>query len=576
MPIHLHTRKREALLLAATLLPIVGGCLVLAGWLFGIEALEAIVPGYATMKPVTALAFVLSGVSLWGYKVTPGGAPRPPWLGRLSAVAVLGLGLESSIESWFQVDFGFNQILFRSALLATHLPHPGRMSPATGWSFVLIGIALLLTDYDLRRRLRPSEFLALLVLLVGLLGLAGYIHGARGLYQSLPFTSVALHTTILFVVVGFGILLLRPERGIVSVVTSDQPGGWMARRLLPLIAGLPFFLAWLRTQGERAGLFSPDMGLAIFRVIDVAVLAVIVWMNARFLNRVGAERDLFDQKITQATRKLHRTNEELQAEIVRRQEAQKSLKQANESLEAKVAERTSKLLAANKELEAFSYSVSHDLRAPLRAIDGFSMLLLEKAGDKFDEEEKMFLDRVIAACRRMGGLIEDLLMLSRLTRSEMRRAPVNLSEMGRQIMDDLEKSQPGRRIEVSITPEMWVSGDEGLLRGVLENLLGNAWKFTGKKETARIDFGCEGEGSERVFFIRDNGAGFDMAYAQRLFGAFQRLHRTDEFEGNGIGLASVQRILHRHGGSIRAEAKVDGGATFFFTLPDPIFAGQDI
>jgi len=235
-------------------------------------------------------------------------------------------------------------------------------------------------------------------------------------------------------------------------------------------------------------------------------------------------------------------------------------------LEQRVAERTVELAAVNKELEAFAYSVSHDLRAPLRSIDGFSRALLEDYEDRLDAEGQDYLHRVRASCQRMGQLIDDLLRLSRVTRGEMRREPVDLSALAQEIAVELQETQPERRVEFIIQPGLAADGDARLLRVVLENLLGNAWKFTGKRRQARIEFGLTEAEGRSVYFVSDNGAGFDMAYADRLFGAFQRLHSLAEFRGTGIGLATVQRVIHRHGGHVWAEGAVGQGATFYFTL----------
>ena len=235
-------------------------------------------------------------------------------------------------------------------------------------------------------------------------------------------------------------------------------------------------------------------------------------------------------------------------------------------LEDLVAERTAELAAVNRELEAFAYSVSHDLRAPLRGIDGFSQALLEDYADVLDARGQDYLRRVRAASQRMGQLIDDLLQLSRLTRREMHRQPVNLSELVQQIARDLARQDPERAVEWVIARDVVAVGDPHLLRIALENLLSNAWKFTSRHTTARIEFGVKRDQESAVYFVRDDGAGFDMAYADKLFGAFQRLHGLAEFEGTGIGLATVQRIIHRHGGRIWAEGEVEQGATFYFTL----------
>ena len=235
-------------------------------------------------------------------------------------------------------------------------------------------------------------------------------------------------------------------------------------------------------------------------------------------------------------------------------------------LEDLVAEQTSELRAVNKELEAFAYSVSHDLRAPLRSIDGFGQALLEDYGSKLDGMGAEYLRRMRAASVRMGRLIDDLLHLSRLTRRELACDDVDLSALAREVAGELQRTAPGRDVEWVFGADLVAHADPGLMRIVLENLLGNAWKFTEKHATARIEFGLLDREGMPTCFVSDDGAGFDMAYGAKLFGAFQRLHGVGEFEGVGIGLATVQRIIHRHGGHIWAESAVEQGATFFFTL----------
>lgn len=224
---------------------------------------------------------------------------------------------------------------------------------------------------------------------------------------------------------------------------------------------------------------------------------------------------------------------------------------------------------ANKELEAFSYSISHDLRAPLRAIEGFSKALLHEYGDKLDEQGNRYLDRVRAAAQRMGALIDGLLNLSRISRAKLRRESVSLTELAHGAAATLCERDPSRSVSIEIAGELQAYGDAHLIAIVLENLLGNAWKFTANQPRAQIAIGQENEGNETIFFVRDNGAGFDMAYADKLFAPFQRLHQEREFEGMGIGLAIVQRIVSRHGGRVWAEAEAGKGATFRFTLGNP-------
>ncbi len=244
----------------------------------------------------------------------------------------------------------------------------------------------------------------------------------------------------------------------------------------------------------------------------------------------------------------------------------RSLVGVNRELEQRVAKRTVELEAVNRELETFSYSVSHDLRAPLRSMDGFSHALLEDYADKLDAEGRDYLQRVRAGSQKMAQLIDDLLKLSRVTRGELDHGEVDMSEVAQTVAAELQKNAPERRVTFDIAPGTVVEGDARLLRIVLENLLGNAWKFTAKHDHATIEFGVTNHDGEPAYFVRDDGAGFDMAYADKLFQPFQRLHTSAEFGGTGIGLATVARIVQRHGGSVWAESGVDQGATMYFTL----------
>ncbi len=263
---------------------------------------------------------------------------------------------------------------------------------------------------------------------------------------------------------------------------------------------------------------------------------------------------------------VDQANRELMREVTERKRAEATVRQLNVDLEQRVAERTAALDASNKELEAFSYSVSHDLRAPLRSIDGFSRIVMDDYHDKLDADGRDHLSRVRAAAKQMGRLIDDLLKLARVSRAALQRERVDLSALARAVVAELRQSEPGRVVDVVVQGDLMALGDPTLLRVALENLLGNAWKFTGKRDAAHIVFGAQQQDGETTYFVRDDGAGYDPTYADKLFGAFQRLHSTEEFPGTGIGLATVQRIVRRHGGRIWAEGQVNLGATFFFTL----------
>jgi PAS domain S-box-containing protein len=264
-----------------------------------------------------------------------------------------------------------------------------------------------------------------------------------------------------------------------------------------------------------------------------------------------------EQKVSERTRELHNSQSALLNLVDDLNQSSKGLMSANQALEA-----------VNKELASFSYSVSHDLRAPLRSIDGFSQALLEDCWDKLDDEGKKYLERVRQATQNMGRLIDDMLNLSRVTQSEFCLEPIDLSKMFHAIADTNQQSNSLNGLTFNVQEDIIIHGDQRLMHIALTNLLDNAWKFTGKQEHPHIEFGAIVKDGKRIIFVRDNGAGFDMKYAVKLFGTFQRLHRADEFPGTGIGLAIVLRVINRHGGKVWAESEMGKGATFFFTLPE--------
>ncbi|MBT6498902.1 MAG: transporter substrate-binding domain-containing protein [Deltaproteobacteria bacterium] len=338
----------------------------------------------------------------------------------------------------------------------------------------------------------------------------------------------------------------------------------------PLLERLSQGLSIVKTSDQYSNIYKkwfgalepPGLSLkTVLKYIGVIILVFMVIGTVLLLWSFSLRR-----QVAFRTRSLEEEiSERKQAEEALR-ESEGKYRELSVELEQRVQKRTDQLEGANKELESFAYSVSHDLRAPLRGIDGFSQVLLEDYEEKLDEEGKDYLGRIRSGTQRMGHLIDDLLRLSRLTRSEMRHEPVNLSTLAENVSVALRESGSERKVTFDITPNLKAHGDRYLLGVAIENLFSNAWKFSSSHDQARIEFGVEKLEGKNAYFIRDDGVGFDMAYADKLFGAFQRLHGTTEFPGSGIGLATVQRIIHRHGGQIWAESKVGEGATFYFTL----------
>lgn len=502
------------------------------GWWAGIETLKRVFPGMIAMNPLTALCVMGGGVALLLEIRGSCGIARG-----LAAV-ILGVGLLKLADYVTGFNFTADTWMFRDQLNVNEPVPMNRIAPNTALGLVFLGYALLFPDRMSSRGMRHAEYAALALALVALLALVGYIHQVSWLYTIPSRVPTALHTSVALLVLAMGVMFARPDRGLMQVVTSDGASGMLLRRMLPvmipayIVAGA-FINAW--AAGEVRRLAEQT---AVYAVVCIGIFCVSIIWCAHALHRAEQER----LKALDAVR----------------------------SMNAELAQQAARMEAANAELESFSYSVSHDLRAPLRGISGFAQALEEHAGAALDETARGYLERVRNASARMSGLIDDLLKLSRLTRAEMKRETVNMSALAETVVETLRKAEPERSVEVFIAPGMWAFGDAALLRILLENLLGNAWKFTAKNPEARIELTMEtAENGQSLFHVRDNGVGFDNRYGHKLFGAFQRLHSQEEFPGTGVGLATVQRIVHRHLGRVSADGAPGRGAIFSFSLETP-------
>lgn len=658
----------ERFVLTTAAVTIFLGVLVLIGWAFDIAAFKSLVPGYVTMKPNTAIGFVLSGVALWllqnEQRALSGHVTKGILVSRICAVLVLSLGLLTLGEYMFGVTLGLDQWIFAESTGAVETLHPGRMSSITAFNFVMVGLGLLLAStltWDW-----AVQGTCLLTQVTSLFSLAGYVYNVHSLRGVGTFTSMALHTALTFCLLSFGLLLTRPDKGLLAVMFADTTGAVMARRLLPAAVVVPLFLGWVRMEGQRAGLFETETGVALMTVSSIIILVGLIRWAANELHHSDVRRRETQQELHNSNQRfratfdraaigfalvapdgrwlqvndktcgivgysrdelLHLTFQDithpddlnkdltlvmqvlaneiqtytlekryirqdrsivwinLTVSLVRndanephffiasiedisaRKQAEDEVRKLNEELERRVQTRTAELQAANKELEAFSSSVSHDLRAPLRAIDGLGQIVLEKWGGTLNVECREILDDIFSESRRMGQLVDDLLAFSRLGRQTLATTRLNMTALAQSIFNELAHRYPTRDLKLDLKPLPPVQGDPAMFRVMLGNLISNAVKYTQHRSPALIEIGGRTENGESIYYVKDNGAGFNMKYVHKLFGVFERLHSSDEFEGTGVGLALVQRVLQRHGGRVWGEGKVDEGATFYFAMP---------
>lgn len=502
--------------------------MVLLGWLLGVPILTQLIPGAPRARVTTAVTVALAGL---GLLCTAGNSAsrRRRRLGRICAGLVVSVGTVALCEYVFGWNLGIDNLLLPEP---PGTPLPGHMAPPIAVSFLVIGVSILFLDVETPRAHRPAQMGAFVAAAPSFLMIVGYLYGVPALYPPQSPLCMAAPTAVVFLVLSAGILCARPQSRLMMVLTSSGGGGAVARRLILPALVVPVAFGWLRLTGERAGYYGVEFGLSLMVVLSASVLLALVWLAAGFGYRVDAASE-----------------------------------EAALALERRVAERTAELAAANRELDAFSSSVSHDLRAPLRHLDAFAKLLAQRASGTADPKTGHYVAMIREAAAQMEEMIDGMLAFSRTAMEPLHADRVELAEVVKAVVDEMRADTAERTIEweIGALPAVWA--DSKLLRHVLVNLLANAVKFTAPRPAAHIGITARaGDDGTVIVSVRDNGVGFDPVYADRLFTVFARLHRVEDFEGTGVGLATVRRIVERHGGRIWAEGEVDRGATFSFSL----------
>jgi PAS domain S-box-containing protein len=646
--------------------------LVLCGWMFDVIWLKSVWPGLATMKANTALGFVLAGAALW-FSVSQVSAAVPAWRKRTAQFLSLMLGLLSLvtlIEYGLDTNLGIDEALFVDYQHPAYASAPGRMAAMSAINFLLLSVAIFLIDVETGRGMRPSHGLVLFIVANSFLAILGYLFGIEPLYRVVAYSSMALHTAILFVASAICVACARPTNRLILSIISDDAAGLINRRLLPAAILIPPAIGWLRWQGELAGYYSTGFGLALNITSNVAIFSVLIWSSSRAVQKLHEQQvaltrtNIWQQAILNSadftiisTDKLgtirtinngvakklgYQPQELINQSIVDRIHEPSELAARADALtielgyevspnfdalaakarvagcdendwtyigknghkvvvrlsvsplinsygkisgfvaigmdvtkqrNAEVALRES--LAAlddrNRELQDFAFVASHDLQEPLRKIRMFSDRLLSEYAAQLDDRAQQYLKRNMQAATRMQTLIDDLMTYSRVATRGQSFVPVDLNKLVAAIVDDLEARIVSSSGKVEWTGLPTVKGDATQLRQLFQNLIANALKFRHPQRIPVVrvlaNHASKG-GSGWLIQVQDNGIGFDMAHAERIFAPFKRLHSRSEFEGTGIGLAIVRRIVERHGGHITARAVPGEGACFTIALPD--------
>ncbi len=510
------------------------GILILIGWTFNIQILLTPGSGFSAIKSNTGLAFLLIGFSLW-FVQTKRINIHNQRIAQTLAFIVMMIGFLTLMEYIFNLNFGIDQILFKEAVGALNTSSPNRMALTTAINFILAGISILIWNIKTPRIYRPTQILAIIGGFISLIGFLAYIYNVSLLYHIPQFTAISIYATFAFILLFTAILFSRPDTGIMSIINADQISGVLLRRLLPLIIIMPIIFGLILNYGANIGLYSGQLGNILFLFSIIIFLSIIVWITTLSIKKIDDDRRSVEME-------------------------------CQTSLEEKVSDRTKELEQSNKDLKRFAHVAAHDLREPLRMISSFLQLLERKYEDKLDNEANEFIEFAVTGAQRLDFMINDLLEYSRIVNKKREFSNVNINKVLEQTILNLKSSIDVNNAEITYYQLPTIVGDDRLMVLLFQNLISNSIKYRGE-EIPKINISAVKESNQDLFTIEDNGIGMSTEHLGRIFTIFQRLHTKDEYEGTGIGLAIVQKIIHQHGGRIWVESEPGKGSTFSFTIP---------
>jgi signal transduction histidine kinase len=511
------------------------GLLVLIGWLFKISILLSPGSGFSTIKTNAGLAFLLIGFSLWFVQTKRINFYNQRISQVLAGIVVI-IGVLTLIEYIFNLNLGIDQLLIKEAVGALNTSSPNRMALTSSVNFILAGISILLWNVKTPRVYRPTQIIAIVGGFISLLGLLAYIYDVSLFYHIPQFTAIAFYAVIAFLLLFIAILFARPNIGMISIISSDNISGILSRRVLPLIVILPVIFGFILNYGVNIGLYNYQMSNVLFLFSIIIFLTILVWIIILSIKNIDDNRRLREIE--------YQTN-----------------------LEEKVRERTKELEQSNKDLQQFAHVASHDLKEPLRMISSFLQLLERRYADELDEDANEFIGFAVTGAQRMDAMINDLLEYSKVANKKREFNNVNINKVLEISILNLNSAIDDNKAEITYNQLPTITGDEHLMILLFQNLISNSIKYTEENIIPKIDISAIKESNQYLFKVKDNGIGMSPKHLDRIFTIFQRLHTKEEYEGTGIGLAIVQKIIHQHGGEIWVESELGKGTTFYFTIP---------